>query len=230
MTVFIAGIFSISAYPWLVSANEAGEHERFKTVQSEAWRFSALLGGWLTAGILGLAHPVVWVVLGERYHGDSDLLVALIRICALAGALMLAAEFHLRMLVSLTRMRDYLIAVFLGFLPVVPYAVWVLAMGSGILSFAWILTIGVGGLMVSSLFLSPRTEGFTRASLGAIIGVLASVGAVVFIETHSLMTLGIQGLILSLVYWIAAWMVGLVRKKDLDLISRVAGGAPSVTL
>ncbi len=229
LTVYIAGIFSISAYPWLVSANEAGERERFKNVQTVSWRFSALLGGWLTAGILGLAYPIVWVVLGERYHTDADLLVTLIQICALAGALMLVAEFHLRILISLTRMKDYLIAVVLGFTPVVPYAAWTLITGKGILTFAWILTIGVGGLMGVSLIFSPHTEGFTRTSLGAVVGVLASIGAITFIEAHTLATLLIQGLILSLVYWLVAWMVGLVKKEDLSLLSRIGGGTPSTT-
>ncbi len=229
MTVYIAGIFSISAYPWLVSANEAGEKKRFQTVQAEAWRFSALLGGWLTAGVLGLAHPVVWVVLGEQYHGDSSLMVALIRICILAGAFMLVAEFHLRMLISLTRMRDYLIAVILGFLPTVPYAVWVLMTGSGILSFAWILTMGVGGLMVLSLCFSPRTEGFIRTSMGALIGITVSMGTVVFMKADSLGTLVIQGFVISLVYWLVAWGTGLVKKEDLQLITKIAGRASTTT-
>lgn len=223
MTVYIAGIFSISAYPWLVSANEAGEQDRFRMVQSQAWRFSALLGGWLTAGVLGLAHPLVWVVLGERYHGDAGLLTTLIRVCSIAGAFMLVAEFHLRMLISLTRMKDYLIAVCLGFLPVVPFAAWVLTTHSSILFFAWILALGVGGLMVLSLFYSPHTEGFTRTSLGALMGIILSVGVVIFIDAHSLWMLVLQAVILSLVYWLVAWLVGLVKKEDLGMLTRILG-------
>ncbi|MCG3195780.1 MAG: hypothetical protein HUU16_15245 [Candidatus Omnitrophica bacterium] len=226
LVVYLAGIFSVSAYPWLVSAQEAGEGDRFRRIQGEAWRMSGLLGGWVVTGMVGMAHPLVWIVLGEEYRPDIDLIVHLIQVSALAGAFMLAAEFHLRMLLCLTAMTRYLIALVAGFAISVPYLVWVILAGRGIAEFSWTLPLGVGGLMVLSLALSPKTEGFYRVSGAALLsGGIALLAGVPFAgETY--LSLFIEGTVLSVTYGACAWLLGLARREDLARVFRA--GRPRV--
>jgi O-antigen/teichoic acid export membrane protein len=226
LVVFLAGIFSVSSYPWLVSAWEAGDRDRFSRIQSEAWRMSALVGGWLVASMVGLAHPMVWVVLGKEYRGDIDLMVLLIRVGALAGAFMLVGEFHLRMLLSLTQMTKYLIALALGFATVIPFLTWVILERSSMAFFVWSLPIGVGGAMVISVLLSPRTEGFYRVSGLAILGGTLATAAAYSFEGETLVSLVIEGSVLFAVYGLWAWMTGLARHEDLARVLRA--GKPRV--
>lgn len=214
LVVFLAGIFSVSAYPWMVSAWEAGERDRFSRIQSEAWRMSALLGGWIAACMIALGRPLVWVVLGEAYRGDIDILVRLIQIGAVAGVFMLAAEFHLRMLLSITDMRQYLWALVFGFAPSVPFLAWVHWTGQPIEPFAWTLAVGVGGLMAWTLWYSPPTLGFLRvtslAAAGAVLGGVVSLP----LQGETLVRLTAQGVVLTLLYAGWAWLAGLANASD----------------
>ncbi|GMV65936.1 MAG: hypothetical protein AMXMBFR75_17330 [Candidatus Hinthialibacteria bacterium] len=215
LVIYLASIFSVSAYPWLVSSAEAGEKERFSEIQAESWRMSAFLGGWLVAMILGMTRPLIWVVLGEGYHRDINLMTRLIQIGGIAGGLMLAAEFHLRMLLSLTRMKQYLVALAVGFAFVIPYAAWVIGWGKGIVLFTCILPLGVGGLLIVSHILAPLTPGFFRTSLCAVgcigFALLAGLPA----NGSSMAGFGLKGLLLTLGYGGLAWLTGLFRKQDL---------------
>jgi O-antigen/teichoic acid export membrane protein len=225
MVVYLAGIFSVSAYPWLVSSNEAGDGERFGQIQAECWRMSCILGGYLVACLTGLIYPTVYVILGEQYRKDIDLIVAVIRIGVLAGALMLVAEFHLRMLISLTQMKKYLITLMSGFALVIPYACYVLYKGTvseppllEIIPFTWILPIGIGGIMVFSLWFSPKTERFYKHSCLAITGIgLALLPSLLF-QGQTWTSLILNFTLLSLIYFIWCGISGLVTRSDLKRV------------
>lgn len=221
LVIYLASIFSVSAYPWLVSSAVVGDKERFAEIQSASWRMSALLGGWLVAMILGMVRPLIWLVLGEEYHRDIGLMTHLIQIGGIAGGIMLAAEFHLRMLLSLTRMKQYLQALVAGFSLVIPYAAWVIAWGKGTLLFTGILPLGVGGLLIVSHILAPRTPGFLRTSLSAIGCVVCALLVGLVIDGNNPPGFVLKCLLLSGSYGGLAWLTGLVRKEDLYRVTTV---------
>lgn len=226
LVVYLAGIFSVSVYPWLVSAQTSGESERFSSIQAEAWRLTAVIGGLLGAGIIGLARPIVWVGLGEEYHGDIDLMVGLIRICALAGIFMLPAEFHLRMLLSVTRMKAYLAALILGFSVAIPYLGWVILAHKDILTYSFALPLGVASLMVVSIFLAPKTVGFTRVTSLSTAGGAIALACSAPLEGDTISSLLVQAGALTLVYCGWVWLTGLVSVSDIARILRFGKPAP----
>lgn len=216
--MFLAGIFSVSAYPWLVSAGESGDLERFKQIQSESWRLSCIVGGWLIACMLVLPRPLVWVVLGQDYHADVELIALLIQISAVAGGLMLVAEFHLRMMIALTQTRQFLLSQIIGFAAVVPYMVWVVWTAQPIEVFALCLPLGVGGLALTTLLFAPRTRRFARHSVVALVGTVLATAAAYPWRGLSFKALIVQSVVLSLVYGVWLWVSGLLRKQDWVMI------------
>jgi O-antigen/teichoic acid export membrane protein len=218
--VFLAGIFSVSVYPWMVSAWKAGESERFARLQSEAWRLCALVGGWLVACMITLIRPLVLVFLGPEYHGEVELIVELVRIGAVAGALMLAGEFHLRILLAQTEMNRYLGALAIGFSMVSPYLLWVLWAEKDIDSLAWTLPLGVACMTLIAVRLAPKTTGFYRTTLLAVAGGALSGTAVHFLESDNLTSLVLQTVLLTILYAAFAWGVGLGKREDLDRLRK----------
>lgn len=103
---------------------------------------------------------------------------------------------------------------------------WVILAGRGIAEFSWTLPLGVGGLMVLSLALSPKTEGFYRVSGAALLsGGIALLAGVPFAgETY--LSLFIEGTVLSVTYGACAWLLGLARREDLARVFRA--GRPRV--
>ena len=224
--VFLAGIFSIGVYPWLVSAGKLGDQDRFKKLQTEAWRLCAAFGGYLVVAMCVLIRPTVWIFLGQEYREDIDLLVRMVWVCALAGALMLAGEFHLRMLISITSMKKYLLALLIGFPLSLPYLIWVLAQGRGILALTWVLPLGVGCMTLLALYFSPKTENFHRVNLLTLLGMGLSSAAAYPFAHLTLANFLTQGLVLSVVYVLWCWLVRLIGPEDLARLTHAKRPAP----
>lgn len=226
--LFIAGFISVALYPWLVSAAEAGDSDRFRRLQSVAWRLCAFLGGGLAAGAFALIDPAIRVFLPE-YRPDAEVFTLLVRIGVISGFVILAGEFHLRMLVSLTRMRQYLLALAAGFVGALVHVIGVAWNGGGILPFTLALPVG-GTLMTAvALFHAPRAEGFWRSNLkAAAIGILAFVVSRPF-SGESVLSILLEGAALCVVYVAGSWAVGLVGAEDLARVrSGLSPGRPRI--
>lgn len=212
--LFIAGFISVALYPWLVSAAEAGDSDRFRRLQSVAWRLCAFLGGGLAAGAFALIEPAIRVFL-PAYREDAEMFTLLVRIGVLSGVVILAGEFHLRMLVSLTRMREYLLALALGFAGAFLFGCWVVWSEGGIVAFT--LALAVGGTLMTAVAvcLAPRADGFWRSNLLAVGGGVLAYGLSRPFSRESILSILLEGTVLGVVYLLWSWAVGLVGKEDL---------------
>ncbi|MCA9450195.1 MAG: hypothetical protein KC931_23940, partial [Candidatus Omnitrophica bacterium] len=158
---------------------------------------------------------------------EIDLFVSLVQIGVIGGAIILAGEFHLRMLVSLTRMREYLIALIAGFLLALGYVFWVTHVEGGIYLFSLTLLIGSLGMSFFALLFAPKTESFWKNNSLAFLGALLAAGAAVPFDGLSVRSILIQGVVISTVYVAWSWSVGLFGWEDLR---RVLPGARKTKL